>query len=119
MTSKIINMADRIKDDQDRLLESLFSAPPISDDGFGRVVMRRIRRRLWLRRLVMPTAVAVGTAIALKPMVQLVTMLAGVVQIVPGEFSEVLGTQLPQLWMVVLGAMLLAACMLGLRTIEE
>ena len=119
MTSKIINMADRIKDDQDRLLESMFSAPPIVDDGFSRIVMRRIRRRLWLRRLVMPTAVVIGAAIALKPMTQLVTMLAGVAQLVPNELSDVVGTQLPQLWMVVLGAMLLGACMLGLRTIEE
>ena len=119
MTSKIINMADSIKDAEDRFLESVFRTDSLADNGFSRMVMRRIRRRLWVKRLAMPIAVVVGAAVAFKPLVGLVTMLAGILQLVPNDMLVSVSHELPHLSTYILGAMLLAACLLGLRTIEE
>ena len=62
MTSKIINMADKIKDADDRLLESMFAAEPIADAGFSVRIVKKIRRRLWVRRLALPLAAVIGAA---------------------------------------------------------
>ena len=56
MTSKIINMAEHIKDDADRMLESMFASDPVPDDGFSVRVVRKVRRRIWVRRLTLPIA---------------------------------------------------------------
>ena len=119
MTSKIINMADSIKDAEDRFLESVFRTDSLADNGFSRMVMRRIRRRLWVKRLAMPVAVVVGAAVAFKPLVGLVAMLAGILQVVPNDMLETANQALPHLSTYILGAILLAACLLGLRTLEE
>lgn len=119
MTSKIINMAEIIKDAEDRFLESVFRTDSVADNGFSRMVMRRIRRRLWIKRLAMPIAVVVGAAVAFKPLVGLAAMLAGILQLVPDDMLASASQALPHLSTYILGAMLLAACMLGLRTIEE
>ena len=50
-------MAEKLKDAEDRLLESLFASEPIADDGFSRRVVTRIRRRIWVRRLALPVEV--------------------------------------------------------------
>lgn len=119
LTSKIINMAEIIKDAEDRFLESVFRTDSVADNGFSRMVMRRIRRRLWIKRLAMPIAVVVGAAVAFKPLVGLAAMLAGILQLVPDDMLASASQALPHLSTYILGAMLLAACMLGLRTIEE
>ncbi len=123
MTSKIINMAERIKDEQDRLLESMFESAPIADDGFSARVVKRIRRRLWLQRLALPVAAIVGGAVAIRPLADLVTVLANlsfsVTSLVPEELVTATAGLIPQAPFVVLGAMLLAACLLGLRAIED
>ena len=124
MTSKIINMAERIKDEQDRLLESIFESAPIADDGFSVSVVRRVRRRLWLRRLAIPLAALIGGAIAIKPLIGFVMAVANLSALIPPELinsatklvPELSTTQLPT---IVLGAMLLAAILLGLRSLEE
>ena len=54
MISKIINMADKIKDAEDRLLESMFESPPLADDGFSVEIVRKVNRKLWFRRLTLP-----------------------------------------------------------------
>ena len=56
MTSKIINMADRMKDAEDRIFESLFAAEPIADEGFSDRIVKRIRRHIWIQRLTLPAA---------------------------------------------------------------
>ena len=63
MKSKIINMADRLKDKEDKVLESLFGSEPVLDKGFSLKVMKRLNRRLWIRRLALPTAFLLGAAI--------------------------------------------------------
>ena len=119
MTSKIINMAERIKDNQDRLLESMFASDPIADDGFSARVVRKVRRRMWLRRLTLPVATLVGSLVAFKPLTELVMVIAGLVQAIPADIIDASAIVIPQLWMLVLGGMLLASCMIGLRLLDD
>ena len=119
MTSKIINMAERIKDEKDLLLESMFASEPIADNGFSARVVRKVRRRIWLRRLTLPVAGLIGALIAFKPLTQLVTLIAGLVQVIPQDVLDASSIVVPQLPMLVLGAMLLATCMIGLRMIDD
>ena len=123
MTSKIINMAERIKDAEDRLLESMFESQPIADDGFSVRVVRKVRRRLWLRRLALPVAALIGGAISIKPLAGLVTTVANlstnVPSLVPEELVTATSGLVPQAPLVVLGAMLLAACLIGVRALDE
>ena len=109
MTSKIINMAERIKDEEDRLLESMFESAPIADDGFSESIVRRV---------------LIGGAIAIKPLTGFVMAVANLSALIPPELissATELVPQLPtaQLSTIVLGAMLLAAILLGLRSLEE
>ena len=71
MTSKIINMAEHFRDDEDRMLETMFASDPIADDGFSVQVVKKVRRRIWVRRLTLPIATLVGSAIAFKPLAEL------------------------------------------------
>jgi len=119
LTSKIINMAERIKDAEDRLLESMFDSAPIADDGFSTAVVRKIRRRVWLRRLALPVAALVGGAIAIKPLAGLVTAVVRLSSLLPQELLAATTSLVPQAPMIVLGAMLLAACLLGLRALDD
>ncbi len=119
MTSKIINMADRLKDAEDRLLESMFAAEHIADNGFSARVVGRIRRRLWLRRLLLPVATVVGGAIAFEPVTEFVGIVAGLSNVLPRELLSMSVDYVPQLQTIVLGAMLFGVFVLGLRTINE
>jgi hypothetical protein len=112
-------MADRIKDAEDQLLESMFAAEPIADDGFSVRVVKKIRRRLWLRRLALPVAGLVGGAIAIKPLTDLVTIVASLSTLLPQELLNVTVDFIPQMQIIVLGAMLLGVCLLGLRAMED
>jgi len=119
LTSKIINMAEKLKDAEDRLLESLLQSTPIADDGFSRRVVTQIRRRLWVRRLALPLAIVVGGAISIKPATQIMIAASKLMTVVPQGMFEMPATWIPQIQIVVLGAMLLAAAMLGIRMLEE
>ena len=63
---------------QEARLSELFQTltPPLQDEGFGDTVMRRIRRRLWVRRVILGTAVVVGGALALGPVTELSVLLS-------------------------------------------
>ena len=98
MKSKIINMADKIKDAEDLLLESMFRSESIDDDGFSGRIVSRIRRRIWLRRLALPIAMLAGAAIAIKPMMQLIAAFSLLTDFVPRDtfvLPEMVLTQLP------------------------
>ena len=112
-------MAEKIKDADDRLLEAMLRSEPIIDDGFSDQVVRRIRRRMWVRRLALPVAVVIGGAFAVKPAVQLLTVVSQLSVLIPREFVVMSTTWLPSFPSAVLGAMLLAAIMLCLRVIED
>ena len=122
MTSKIINMAERLKDKEDLALDAMFRSDPIADDGFSVKVVSTVRRRMWVRRLSLPVAVVIGAAISAKPLLE-------VVNVVPGLINSVFGSALsldklplqnmPQLSTMLLGASLLMAVMLASRILEE
>ncbi len=119
MKSKIIVMDEKIKDAEDRLLESLFAASPLADDGFSARIVRTLRRRRWLRRLAVPVAVVVGGAIAFKPLKALASLLSEVSLSIPEEIASAMAVPISQISVVMLGAVLLAACLLGIRMLEE
>ena len=119
MKSKIINMAEKIKDAEDRLLETLFASPPVADDGFSARLVRKLKRRLWLRRLVLPAAVTVGGAIAFKPLAGLVAALSGLSVLIPQDIVAATAGAIPHAQTIAFGAVLLAACLLGMRLLEE
>jgi len=112
-------MGEKMKDDDDRLLESMFASAPIADAGFSAAVVKRVRRRLWLRRLTLPVAALLGGAIAIKPVSDFLSIAASLIPAVPPELIDTTASMIPQLPTIVLGAMLLGACMLGLRLLEE
>lgn len=119
MTSKIINMAERIMDDEDRLLESMFAAEPLQDSGFSEAIVRKVQRKLWLRRLILPVAASVGGVVAFEPMVALVGGLRRLSAMIPTEIIAVGDSSIPQLPLLVLGGMLFVGVMVGTRVLDE
>ena len=119
---KIINMADRLKDEQDMLLESLFRSEPVQDDGFTVRVVSRVRRQMWVRRVSLPLAIAIGALISARPIVQLVNALPELLDSVPAfafGLDKLSITSLPQFSTIVMGAMLLATMLMIGRMLEE
>ncbi len=112
-------MAEKLKDAEDRMLESIFQSELIADDGFSKQVVTRIRRRMWLRRLTLPIAIFVGGSIAIKPIAQLSVAVSKLLTVIPMELLETPIAVFPQIQYVVLGAMLLVAGLLGLRMLED
>jgi hypothetical protein len=113
-------MADKLKDAEDELLESLFAAEAIADDGFSARIEGRIRRRLWVQRLSLPIAAIIGGIIAFKPAAGLVTVLADVaLHILPAETGSALYDWLPPAPQLVAGVLLLAVAMVSLRMLED
>lgn len=112
-------MADRLRDDVDERLVALFRAEPIADNGFSERITRRIRRRLWLRRLAIPLAAAIGGAIALNPLASMVTLLIRFVRSLPFDVVATTPGWIPSLPLIGLGGTLLVAVLLGLRMIDE
>lgn len=64
--------------EEERQLSELFQTlnPPVADEGFSDTVLRHIRRRLWLRRIVLWTAAVVGGVLALGPLFELAVLLS-------------------------------------------
>jgi hypothetical protein len=112
-------MAEKIKDAEDRLLESLFMSPPVADDGFSDQIVGTLRRRLWVRRLIVPLAGIIGGVIAFKPLTGLLALLAKLPAMIPSELVNGTTNSLPQFSTIVLGALLLAACLVGVRILED
>jgi len=122
LTSKIINMADRLKDKEDRTLDALFSSESVRDDGFSARVVSRVRRQLWVRRLSLPSAFVIGAMFAAKPFFQLVEFIPQIVNLIPQGLTNVVSlpmSGMPQLSTIVLGIMLLAVAMMAGRMLEE
>jgi hypothetical protein len=112
-------MADKTSDVEDRLLESVFRAEPIADDGFCNRIVARIRRRIWLSRLAVPVAAVIGGAIAIKPAAALVKMLVQILGVAPAQIINVPLKFMPQIQLVVLGGMLFAVALVLLRFLDE
>ena len=112
-------MADRTADELDRLLESVLRQESISDDGFSRRIVTRIRRQIWVNRLALPVAVAIGCVVALKPAVQLVSALLPLASALPADLVDAPLRLLPQVQLLVLGGMVCAICVMLYGMVEE
>jgi len=122
LISKIINMAEKLKDKEDLKLESMFRSDPVPDDGFSVAVVSRVRRNMWIRRLTMPIAISLGVLVSAKPLIQLVSVLPGLVNSLFGSslsIDQLPVGNLPQLSTMLFGATLLMAVMLASRILEE
>jgi hypothetical protein len=112
-------MVDRLKDSEDKLLESLFRSDPVLDNGFSRKVVSEIKRRIWIRRLTLPAAFVVGAAIAVKPLSQLAVTFSKLLTLIPTNFDGLSLGNFPQISTVLLGGLLLAALMMVSKMLEE
>lgn len=122
MTLKIINMAERLKDDVDLKLEALFRSEPVQDDGFSARVVSRVQRQMWVQRLSLPAAIVIGAIFAAKPFFQLVEFVPRIFGMLPQGMANIVDLPLdgmPQLSTIVLGVMLLAVTMMIGRMLEE
>jgi hypothetical protein len=113
-------MAEKIKDAEDLMLENLFSSEPIADNGFSDRIVGRINRRLWLRRLSLPIAAAIGASISIKPLTGLVSALFGLVtDVATPEIVAASTGWLPPVHLIVMGGMLLVLAVVSVRMLEE
>ncbi len=115
-------MAQRLKDSEDLKLEVLFRSEPVPDDGFSARIVSRVRRRMWVRRLSLPTAFVISAIIAAKPLMQLAALVPKLVGIVPQSLVSVFDLQLGGMFQgstIILGIMLLAASLMIGRMLEE
>lgn len=107
-----------MKDQEDRKLEALFRSDGIEDHGFSELIVRRIRRRVWIRRWTLPIAMAIGGLIAVKPAVELLSLLPALVALVPEPVKAVPLEWLPQLPMVMTGLAAAGAMALCVRLLD-
>ena len=112
-------MVNRLKDSEDRLLESLFGSEPVLDNGFSTRVLTRLNRRLWVRRLALPIALLIGTAIAVKPLSQLVMTFSKLLTLIPVDVGGMSMDFVPQTTTVILGGLVLVAMMTVTKLLEE
>ena len=119
MTSKIINMAERIKDEQDRLLESMFESAAVADNGFSKQIVRRIRRKLWIRRITLPAAVLLGGLLAYQPLVALIKGVYRLLLSMPGDLVPSISGSLPSVQIIITGALILFVGLFSLNMLED
>lgn len=119
MKSKIIKLADRMKDEQDLKLEALFRSDAVNDDGFSERIMRRIRWQIRVRRFALPLAMTIGGLIAAKPAIDLLMLGSQLVTILPEELRTLPAHSLPQLSMVYTGLAIAAVMGMCIRLLEQ
>ena len=119
MTSKIINMAEHMKDTQDRMLESMFASAPIADDGFSAQVVRTVRRKMMVRRLSMPIAVLIGGIVAFKPFSAILGVAYQLLLQMPDELVDSAVASLPTVQLIVTGALVLCAAVFSMSMLED
>ena len=122
MTSKIINMVERLKDAEDRKLEEMFRAQAIADDGFTVRVVSRVRRQIWVRRLSLPLAIAVGALVGLKPLLQVAGAVPQLIGFIPVDMLKLDALPvggLPQASTLLIGASIVMAITMAGRLLEE
>lgn len=108
MVTKIIKLADRMKDEDDLKLEALFRSEAVNDDGFSERVMQRIRWRMRVRRYALPLAMLIGGTIAAKPAMDLLMVASRLIAALPEDVRSLPLDALPQM-PAVLGGLAIAA----------
>lgn len=112
-------MAEKMRTAEDHMLETMFQPDVIADNGFSERALRRIRRQLWVRRLALPVAMIIGTAIAARPALQLLDIgsrLFGSLAESAAMHGSVLAAQIP---ILLFGGLALALVMATFRLFEE
>lgn len=115
-------MAERLKDEADKALESLFGSEPVRDDGFSLRVVARVRRQMWVRRLSLPIALLIGIAVSAKPVLQLANALPnllGSVRLGGISMDQLPLGSIPQSSTMIIGMMFLAVVLMASRMLEE
>lgn len=112
-------MVDKSQDAGDQFLELLLRAEPIADDGFSDRIVRKIRRRRWLRQLTLPIAIGIGGLIAFKPAAALLTVFLRILALLPRDVLLQAQAWLPDIHLVIPGILLFALAILSLRMLEE
>ncbi|MBT8101049.1 MAG: hypothetical protein KJO82_14940 [Gammaproteobacteria bacterium] len=112
-------MADKFKDADDRWLESMLRDDTIADNGFTDRVVGRLRRRIWLRRWVLPLAMFIGGVIAIKPATELLGAILKVVNLLPANLVRLPDITVLQMPVVPVGVAVLAIAVLFFRMLEE
>ena len=79
----------------------------------------RIRRRIWVQRLSLPVAMLIGAAIAIKPLMQLVSIGSRLLGAVSQELPAVPVASIIQLPVIIVAVVVLAIGMLSVRMLEE
>ncbi len=66
-------MTEKIDRREEEQFAAMFQelAPSVADDGFTDLVVRRIQRPLWIRRVVLVLAVVIGGALGIGPLWEL------------------------------------------------
>ena len=108
-----------MKDNEQLALEALFKSEPIADDGFSVQVVKRIRRRIWVKRLALPGALVFGSLIAFKPAMELLGALSSLVRILPDNLIEIPVDSLPQLSTLIVGAAVIVMALLFIPALED
>ncbi len=107
-----------MKDAEDLMLEKLLGSEAIADDGFSDRVVAKVRRRLWIRRLTLPIAAAIGLGIAARPVLTLLESLRGLFEtVVPANAAAV--PALPSLPLLVAGGLLFLAIVGAVQLLED
>lgn len=113
-------MVERLKDSEDLKLEALFRSEAVRDDGFSERVVKQVRRRMYVQRLALPTAIGLGAIIAAKPVMQLLSFVPQVLAIIPQDLTGHLPVERflhgPT---IILGGILLAVMLMIGRMLEE
>jgi hypothetical protein len=112
-------MAERIKDNDDRLLETMFASERIADDGFSKAVVRRIRRKLLVRKLSLPIAALVGGIIAFKPMSALLDIVSQLSLQLPQQLAASAMASLPAVQFIVTGGLVTLVAVMTLSMLED
>ena len=119
MISNIIKLAERMKDQQDRKLEAMFRPVAIPDDGFSERVVRRVRRRVWIRRWTLPIAAMIGGLIAVRPAMDLLSLLPVVLEFMPESVRSMPQEWVPQLPLMATALAAAGAMVLFVRLLED
>ena len=104
---------------QEARLSEVFQTltPRLEDEGFSSRVLGRIGRRLWLRRLVLGTAVAVGGVLALGPVTELAVMLSEGLVVAATRWNDPAWLAQNQALLVL--SLLAVACPGAIRLLEQ
>lgn len=119
MKSKIIKLADRMKDKEDLRLEALFHSAAINDGGFSDRIVRRIRWQMRVRRYALPVAMLIGGLIAAEPAIDLLVVASSLITVIPEDLRTLPLQSLPQLSTLIAGAAIAGVAAMGIRLLEQ